>query len=87
MDAPIYDGHFNSLTFGVETTIGYYDFSDEAVTEEKVGHQFNEADYEKAEDKTWIGGDELVKNLPFLVGFFSLKKREAYTDMNSVDDH
>ena len=35
MDDTIYDTCFNSLIFGAETTIGCFDFSDEAV--ENVG--------------------------------------------------
>lgn len=66
MSDPMSDPCFESLTFGVETTIGYYDFSDEAVTKEKVGHQYDEAGREETASK-WINGDTLRKRLPYLV--------------------
>ena len=62
----MFDSCFESLTFGVETTIGYYDFSDEAVTEGKVGHSNDEAGREKAASE-WINGDTLRRKLPYLV--------------------
>ena len=65
MDDTIYDACFNSLTFGVETTIGCFNFSDEAA--ENARWESDEAGCRKAADLKWINGDALTRNLPYLV--------------------
>jgi hypothetical protein len=67
MSASTFGSSLDSLTFGVESTIGYYDLSDEAVIEEKVGFQNDEAGCANGGSKTWIYGDALGKRLLSLV--------------------
>lgn len=69
MSDPIHSDCFASLTFGVDTTIGYYDLSDKAVSDEEaeVGYESDEAGCAKAASEKWITGDALMRDLPYLV--------------------
>jgi hypothetical protein len=66
MNDSVYDDCFDSFTFGVDTTIGYHDFSDKAVIDEKAG--YDEVHCEKATSEKWLNGDALMKKVPYLVG-------------------
>ena len=69
MSLPLHGDSFASLTFGVDTSIGYYDLSDKAVSDDEAdaGYGSDEAGCPKAESGKWISGDALMKKLPFLV--------------------
>lgn len=69
MDDPAYRTYLDSLTFGDDTTIGYFDLSGN-LTPEKDGSgpdKAGEAGNEQAAGGKWIKDDELKLKLEHLV--------------------
>ena len=64
MGDPLYQACFDSLTFGVDTTIGYFDLSTNTNPEKAFG---DEAANESTTSEKWIQGHELKGKLEQLV--------------------